>query len=141
MGYYVTLEASNFRIAPENLEAAYRALCDLNTNPQYTHLKSGGSWSGGKQTAKWFAWMDEDYHETCKSAKEILQMVGFDVAVNESGTLSVYNYDSKTGSESLFIDAISHLANPDWYMEWRGEDGDRYRWSATGNQTAQTVWV
>ena len=71
MGYYVQIVESNARIPAANLKAAYEKMCALNVT--HDHAKRGGSYSDGKQTAKWFSWMDANYPETCKDAKEVLE--------------------------------------------------------------------
>jgi hypothetical protein len=66
MGYYVRIVNSTARIPAANLDRAYQRMCALNHT--HDHVKRGGSWGGGKQTAKWFSWMDADYPATCADA-------------------------------------------------------------------------
>jgi hypothetical protein len=122
MGYYVRIVESTAVIPAENLNRAYEKMCDLNVT--HDHIKRGGSWSGGKQTAKWFSWMDANYPETCKDAKEVLEELGFNTEYNQKGDLLITEYDSKTGQEELFLEAISNEAFGE--IRWVGEDGYQY---------------
>ena len=122
MGYYVEIEVSNAVIPAENLERAYAKMCALNTT--HDHVKRGGSYSGGKQTAKWFSWMDENYPDTCKDARAVLDALGFYTHYDEQGNLHIDGYDSKTGQEDLFLQTIADDATGK--IAWRGEDGDRW---------------
>lgn len=132
MGYYVTLEDVNFTIPADNLDAAYEAMCALNVT--HDDKKTGGSWSGGQQTGKWFAWMDENYPDTCKDAAAIFEALGFEYEVNPEGDLTLTYYDSKAGAEDLFIEAVGKYALGDWYLVWRGEDGDTWQQTGTGTE-------
>lgn len=126
MGYNVTLSASNVELPREKLDQIYQIWCAINA-PQFNKLKHGGSWSGGKETAKWYSWMDEDYPSTCKNVKDILDMLGFYYTEEDTGNIKIEGYNSKTGQEDLFFVAIAHLL-PDSTIDWNGEDGDRFTW-------------
>ena len=132
MGYYVTLTHANFVIPPENLDAAYKAMCDLNVT--HDSQKTGGAWSGGKQTAKWFAWMDANYPETCEDAAEIFKELGFDYYLWDDGSLEIQGYDRKIGNENLFIEAAGRFANEGWFLHWRGEEGEQWVQTAEGTE-------
>lgn len=129
MGYYVSLNESTAFIPADKTDEALRLFKELN-EPKNNYLKTGGSFSGGGQTAYWYAWMPESFdHFT--TAQEVLRELGFDVDVDSTG-LSITGYDSKTGDEKLFFNAISHLIEPGSSMTWQGEDGDQYRWEFDG---------
>lgn len=127
MGYYVTTTNARVKILKDNFEKAYKTMCDLNTT--HDHLKTGGSWSAGKQTAKWFSWMDANYPETCKNMQTVLEALGFDLLFDpNTGDLTELFYDNKTGAEDVFIESIAPFIENGSFMEWRGEDGAQYRW-------------
>lgn len=128
MGYYVTIQQSTFKIPAENLKEAYERMCQLNfTVPNLD--KRGGTWPGknqcpeyGPDKSSWFSWMSWNYHETCKDAEAVLQEIGFDVWYDADGALLIQGYDSKSGQEDLFLNAICPLATG--YIVWRGEEGE-----------------
>lgn len=131
MGYYVRLEDNNVLIPRSKLEDAYQAMCRLNET--HNKEKRGGSWVGGKET-KHFSWMDANYPETCPSALDIIEALGFGTELDTEG-ITIQGYDNKTGSEDLFFESIapfiekqfeSHEKYP--FMEWTGEEGARWRW-------------
>lgn len=142
MGYYVTILESTFQIPAENLDAAYEAMCRLNYTVPNAE-KRGGSYSSdeisknnapefGPYKAAWFSWMDWNYHETCKSAEEILYKLGFFFSYDDEGNLHIDGYDSKTGQEDLFLKSICSLATG--YIVWKGEDDAIWGETYDGNE-------
>jgi hypothetical protein len=125
MGYYVNIENVEWLLPVVHEDAALQVLKDLN-DPSNDHLKRGGSYSGGKQTAKWFSWMPKDYDKTVTTVYEVLDMLGFETEVLPEGT-RIRAYDSKTGQEDLFLAAIAEFIEPGSFIEWRGEDGAFWR--------------
>lgn len=125
MGYYVSITGSDFRITPENQVLAYQAMCELNNHDE---LKRGGSWSGGEQTEAWFSWMPKDYPTECRDFSAILECLGFFI-VKMGDEIVELNYDDKTGQEDLFLNACAPFVEDGSYIDWRGEDGDAYRFA------------
>jgi hypothetical protein len=138
MGYYVQIRDANFVIPADKLDAAYAAMCALNTT--HDAEKSGGSYSGGKQTSKYFAWMDANYPETCPDAKAILEALGFEVETYDNGDLTIDSYDSKAGQENLFIDACFPFVDPASYISWEGEDGEFWKQTPLGTKNGTVVY-
>lgn len=126
MGYYVRIKHSTLTIPAANKPAVLQIWKDLN-KPENNHLKHGGGWSGGKQTAYWYSWMDENYDKTCNSCEEILEMLGFEIDVTEDGGVAISGYDSKMGQEDLFIQRAAHLMTGS--VSWVGEDGETFSWT------------
>lgn len=129
MGYNVMLTGSDFKVAPDKLEPLLQALKDLNKRDD---LKTGGAWGqlpDGTmgQTEKWFAWMPADYDQTVTSAAEVFEELGFTVTTEDDGTLILEEYDSKAGAEDLFLMAAAPFVTAGSYLEWEGEDGERWR--------------
>ncbi len=122
MGYYVQIKKSDAKILAKNLDRAYEKMCALNIT--HDAKKQGGSWSGGKQVSKWFSWMDANYPETCRDAKEVLEQMGFETEYDNAGNLLLKHYDSKMGQEDLFLEAIKF--DGAGKIEWFGEDGETW---------------
>jgi len=130
MGFYVTLTNSSAILPKEHQEQAYKILCDLNNR---NDLKSGGGNPRPDNLPEdkpheytWFSWMPWNYHETCKNVQEIFEELGFDIAEDLNDNISFLNYDSKTGEEGDFFEAIAHLMTG--HMDWCGEDDSHWRW-------------
>lgn len=138
MGYYISGNGM-FTVSHDNLEPAYKALCELNDHDE---LKSGGSWGGENDSTtprpkgmsyhpnKWFSWMDANYPNKCGDVFDILNALGFEIeGIEHSGTgLSRYTirYENKVGDEALFLEALSpYLVSG--CIEWQGEEGERWR--------------
>ena len=130
MGYYVDTESINARIPKANLEKAVKRLKELNKSDRY---KRGFTSIGGKRTYN-FSWMPSNYDETTHTAKEILDLLGFETEYNSYGDLDVQGYHDKSGNEGVFIWSIADLFEPDSHINWVGEDGDKWRWEFGGGE-------
>lgn len=143
MGYFVRTIASDAFIPAENLDEAYRILRAINTDPAYEPLKTGWRSGPGKESARFFAWMSENYDQEFDTAQEILEELGFDTQMIEEG-LEIHHYDRKTGNEDVFFASIGHLVEKNDSIEWEGENNERYRWLFTGEnmivQEAEIHW-
>lgn len=124
---------STARIPAANLQRAYEKMCALNET--HHNKKRGGSWEGGKQTAAWFSWMDANYPETCSDAKAILEQLGFYCSYDENGDLLIEEYNSKTGQEDLFLQAISSETLGE--ISWLGEDGETWQTTFVGDSVLE----
>jgi hypothetical protein len=129
MGYYISIEESDFIIPKEHLDEAYKRMCELNVT--HDDKKTGGSWTKGQEPVKWFAWMDENYPETCKDTFEILIDLGFEIE-NPDGDINIVGYDSKMGQENLFLECVSEFVVSSTnglkpYIIWRGEDSSTWK--------------
>ncbi len=122
MGYYIQIAKSDACIPADRLEDCYHKMCALNET--HDHEKRGGSWSGGKQNAKWFSWMDANYPETCKDTQAIFEQMGFKTEYNKKGDLLITGYDNKMGQEDIFLKAIENDAVGS--IKWHGEDGKEW---------------
>ena len=153
MGYYVDLikvdgsSTNKIMIKKENLQAAYDALCVLNTDPQYDILKGGGLYTSDGVSinderpegldyhpGRWFSWMDADYHKNRKTLEEILNSIGFDTHFDSQGNLSYVNYSDKTGNEDIFFCALAPFIEDGVEMIWRGEEGEQWKWVFTNGE-------
>jgi hypothetical protein len=121
MGYYINIVNSTAKIKKENFDKAYKVACDLNKRDD---LKSGGSWANGKCVSKHFSWMDENYPETCKNIKEIIEALGFGTRIDEKGDLIIESYDDKTGDEEKFLEALAPFIEGE--IHWSGEESEHW---------------
>ena len=140
MGYYVSTQSSTCFLPYENAQEAYDRMCKLNFN---NSKKTGGSWPRPDNIPNdqphekiWYSWMPWNYHETCSTAKEILEELGFDMYEADNG-IEISYYDSKTGAEDLFLEAIADLCSGE--IEWRGEDNDMWKQVFTPGQPMKTL--
>lgn len=139
MGYHVyihdVVSKSDCIIKTENFEAAYKALCELNSNPDYDVLKSGKVMPGGNEPriegesfhrARWYSWTSFDYHLKCKTLDEVLSEFGFEAFIGAEGLLSL-NYSNKTGNEDILLCALAPFIEDGVGIEWIGEDDTRWK--------------
>lgn len=126
MGYYVSIVKSDLEI-PFSVQNQALAIWKLINAPEYNSLKNGGSWGGGVQKAWWYSWMEENYHETVNSCEDVLDMLGFEYEITDTGAILITGYDSKMGQEREFFVVISHLLNGGG-IKWIGEDHEVFTW-------------
>lgn len=133
MGYYILLTDSDFTIKAENLDEAYKRLCDLNLRDDlkgsYTYLSTRDDFvasTGIEGTPSLhFSWMQNDYPLHYKTADQIFQALGFETETLQDGSLVLRYYDSKHGSQEHFTNAVSNLATGS--LEWRGDEGETWK--------------
>lgn len=124
MGYYVDLVDADF-IIPET-EEVLQALREMPK--KYKSIQRGGSSNG----EKWFSWMNDEEIEKAESAQSVFEALGFDCEKDKYGTpntFSLESYNSKTGQEDLFLAVVAQFMPDDAYTEWRGEDGEIWRYT------------
>jgi len=125
MGYYVNITSAECVIPADKQGAALIEMKRIN-GPAFDHLKRGGSWSNGGQTAKWYSWMPESFDEF-ETIEQFLNHVGFDTTIDAEGDLHIDDYDDKTGSEDMFLTYLAPYIVAGGYIDWRGEDGSIWR--------------
>jgi hypothetical protein len=90
--------------------------------------------------------MPEKYDETVTSVAEVFNLLGFetDTESYDGEYVGLTYYDSKMGSEDIFIEAVAPFVADGSYLSWRGEEGERWRQVVRHGKidtlTATTVW-
>lgn len=151
MGYYVSTLHCDVMIPEHLLDDAYKVMCELNAH----HDNKLGGGIGSHRTEqsnsvsdnpnKWYSWMSWNYDETCNSAQEILEMLGFYTQIN-GGDLFLLGYDNKSGQENLFLAAlapylVSANGNDVATISWRDEYGEEWRWAFENGEMVTYVCV
>lgn len=132
MGYSAEIGDVDFVIPFENLTEAHRAMCAINEPNKVANAEK--KLKGGWFSPAHFAWMDEDYDEKLTNAKEILDELGFATKYDFDG-LRILSYEAeKIGDEDEFLEAIAKLVKEDSYIEWIGEDGERWLLEFNGEE-------
>lgn len=141
MGYYIDVVDADFVIPAAVLDLAYVAACDLNNDPD---VKSGGSSSG----ARWFSWVSENYPETCKDIFEVMQEWRYECEQNDDGDLVFREFTGeKIGDEEQLFAALGPYAKENSFLEFKGEDDARWRFTFDGtkmvpqNGVVHVTWV
>ncbi len=138
MGYEITLVNSDCRIPKEHWDDAFAACVELNDHDERK--------TGGDGTNVWFAWMPPDYPERALAEYEsyklphplvwVFQVLGFDWDIEENGDFSLRHFDSKSGAEDDFLEAVAPFVRPDGILDWRGEDGEMWRQEFDGQSVS-----
>lgn len=95
--------------------------------------------------------MDADYPAKARQKAEsgdvphplmyVFERLGFEWEITapegEDEELRLVNYDSKTGGEDHFLEAVAHFVTPGSFLEWRGEEGEL--WIQRFNGETMTV--
>ena len=141
MGYYIRITDCDAALPESAFDEAYARLVELNSHDEW---KRGGGWSNGVKNAKWFSWMPQDYPDKYETVSEILSALGFQLTAYDGG-IAIHDHNDKVGSEDVFIWYISDLFEENSYMDWKGEDGEEYRWEFGGGKkltqaVGKVVW-
>jgi hypothetical protein len=118
MGYDVYIDESSWFLPEMYYDDALKVMKDLNSRDE---LKRGGGSTG----ERWFYWMPADYDETVESVEEILDLLGFELAVEKGIGISIIGFNNKHGDECTFLQSIAPYSSG--HIVWIGEDGDRWK--------------
>lgn len=77
---------------------------------------------------------------TAKTVPDIFQEFGFDVTFDDE-VMTIEGWEGKTHDEAAYIYAISDLIDEGWFLDWTGEDDDRWRDQAGGAIGGETVFI
>lgn len=139
MGYFVTLINADFLIpdTPEVLSAIH----EMDT--KFDAIKRGGSYGPEGKTEKWFSWMPKNLSDFT-TVRDVFRALGFDVSDADEGGFYLQGYDNKTGQEDLFLAVVAPFVGDGSYTDWRGEDGEMYRFVVVNGrlhtQSAIVTW-
>lgn len=75
-----------------------------------------------------------------KTVPDIFQQFGFEVAYDDEA-MTIEGWEGKAGYENEYITAIADLVDEGWFLDWTGEDDDRWRMEADGTTSGETVFV
>ena len=75
-----------------------------------------------------------------KTVPEIFTEFGFEVAFDNEA-MTVEGWEGKSGDQEAYIRVIGDLVDEGWYLDWTGEDDDRWRDTASETVTGETVYV
>ncbi|MFZ9728338.1 MAG: hypothetical protein ACO3CD_04935 [Candidatus Nanopelagicaceae bacterium] len=136
MGYYIDLTDAEWEIS-ESPEA----LATIREMPvKYHAIKRGGSSNG----EKWFSWMNDTEIETTDTVENVFNQLGFETDKVDGG-FKLTAYNSKTGQEDLFLAVMAPFTKDGSYIEWRGEDGELWKFEIHGGRMFRTeseiVWT
>jgi len=125
MGYYINTNEQDFLLPVEHLHSAYEAMCALN---KHDDLKRGGTYSADlDKRESWYSWMASNYPEITNNILDIFEMLGFDIDLDDDGNITGLQYNNKDGAQDIFLAAIAPFVADGSWINWDGEDGDRWR--------------
>ena len=128
MGYYVRIDDASW-IVTESAETL-SALHEMVT--KYHAIKRGGSSNG----ESWFSWMSDETILGCTTAQQVFTELGFETTA-EGDSFAIHGYDNKTGQEDLFLAVVAPFTVNGSYMDWVGEDDNRYRFEVRDGRMYQ----
>lgn len=142
MGYYINQESANFTILKENFSRCLEAIKGLMSQ---TDKMTGGSFSGGKQTDRWFSWVNTDSVLSAQTLVDALDAWRWDAKLdNDENIYHIFFRGEKAGSDDNLMKAIAPFVKCGSYIQMRGEEGEVWRWFFKGgkmyHQEAKLVW-
>ena len=143
MEYYIELRDSDFYIKEKNFKNVLEAISNLMTQ---TDKMNGGS----SNEDRWFSWVNTDNVLRAIRQNNLRQVmtewrfpVGFeDVGKGDICDLSFSG--EKSGDEVYFFDAIAPWVEDGSFLEFQGEEGERWRWEFQNGKMierfAKVIW-
>ncbi|SLH40576.1 hypothetical protein [Mycobacteroides abscessus] len=122
MGYFVSIEDSDFLIREENCEAAYQALV---ANGLQTPLDNHHAWVSPSILV------------------DALSAYGFEVEDRSPAGVRIRWFNGKTNDEHSVVLALAPYVAEESFLEWRGEDGSMWRDVVRGSKlySEKVQWV
>lgn len=140
MGYYVDMTEAEWEL-PED-PALLQILKEMPV--KYKSIQSGGSWGPNGQEEKWFSWTNDKEFEVATSCKSIAETFCFDTRTITEDKFELSSYNTKNGQQELFLAVTAPWVTEGSYTQWRGEDGEEWRWVAKNGklhyQEAEVRW-
>jgi hypothetical protein len=75
-----------------------------------------------------------------KTVPDIFQEFGFEVAFDDEA-MTIEGWEGKAHDEESYIAAIADLIDEGWFLDWTGEDDDRWRQTAGETTSGETVFI
>jgi hypothetical protein len=131
MGYCIDQIDSKFTILSENFDRALSAIKALMKNE---NEMSGGSWSGGKQTERWFAWVNTSTVLEATTLADALSEWRWEPEQNEDGIYDIIFRGEKLGDDDKLFRALAPFVKCGSYISFRGEDGALWQYYFEGGK-------
>lgn len=75
-----------------------------------------------------------------KTVPMIFEEMGFEVAFDDEA-MTIEGWEGKAHYEEEYISAIADLIDEGWFLDWTGEDDERWRLTAGDATTGETVYI
>jgi len=128
MGYCMSMRAAKFHVS-EALKA--KALEAIKGTMKDESNMRGGSWTGGKQTERWYSWVSTKAVLAALTFEDAMREWGYPVSSNGMNNDDVDDISfegEKIGQEDFLFRAIAPYVTDGSYIEMQGEDGALWRW-------------
>jgi hypothetical protein len=142
MGYFIHQEECEFVILKENFSRCLEAIKSLMS---HTDKMTGGSWSGGVQTDRWFSWVDTESVLSAQTLVDALYFWRWDASLDGEGNIGDISFrGEKAGADEELMNAIAPFVKCGSYIQMRGEEGEVWRWAFKSGKVqekyAKLVW-
>lgn len=141
MGYYTTLTNCDVWLKEgTDPNVVLQHIKDTMFTDEALQTKARGGrspQSGDVAEDYWYSWVN---NKTCREATKLVTILAefFDEAKLKAPTKDwphitlVLEHCNKAGQEDLLMETMAPFIAPNSSVEWRGEDGERYRWEFDG---------
>lgn len=132
MGYCMDMQDCKFHIPAARFADALSAIKALMHDTENMH---GGSWSGGEQTERWYAWVNNTAVLESETLTDALRAWRWRSYLSESGDIDFLSFEGeKSGQDEVLFQAIAPYVTSGSYVCMRGEDGAMWRWYFEGGR-------
>lgn len=135
MGYFVNITDSCVSIPKDRFSEACKHLADSG-------FLDGGRYHGVDGGNKWYAWVDMPELRVRVEQGDlpgVFDSFDFVCYYDEKGDICELSYDQKCGDEVLLLDTLAPFFADGNFIDWKGEDGDIWRYEFRGGKMNQMV--
>ncbi len=132
MGYYIDASAIEW-VVPESAEVLER----IKEMPKRMKRIQ----RGGGNNESWFSWVNDKERLEATSVRDVFHAFGFDTTETKDGSFEISGYSSKIGQEELLLYVVAPFCADGSYIEWRGEDGEEWKFEVVKGQMMRSEMV
>ena len=135
MGYYIQQLDTNFFLPVEHLDTLVQdAKALLTKEAKDSYGARGYTWRG-EYITKHYSWVDEQGVLDGKTFAEIASGFRWSLEEDEEGNVTdfIFSGEKYGGDELVFLNTIAPYVKEGSFIEFRGEDGEQWKWYFNGN--------
>lgn len=138
MGYYISVMNSHFMIRQSNLPKFFELAAQMATDENIAKNGSGFTSRNGVTESRHYSWISTDLLREAiasNSIERVFEQFRYKIVLSHSvGDMNFYKIamdegEGKIGDEEKLFAAIAEVVEDDSFIDVRGEDGARWRWS------------
>jgi len=130
MGYYIYLNDHEFTLQASQFDAVLERWREYEKDRGIAYPSD----------SVFFEYPNDEPRLVPKTVPEIFTEFGFEVAFDNEA-MTIEGWEGKSHNQEAYIHAIADLVDEGWFLDWTGEDDDRWRDTASETIEGETVYI